>query len=173
MIIGKPLFNEKQIKKRVGELADKINNHYKDKNLLALCILKGAFMFYADLLKLIKVPLTIDFLIASSYKKTETTGEVKIHHHHREPVKDTDVLLIEDIIDTGITLKYIRDMILKESPSSLKICTFLDKKETRVVDIPLDYVGFEIPDVFVVGYGTDYENQYRNLPYISIFKKEV
>jgi hypoxanthine phosphoribosyltransferase len=103
--------------------------------------------------------------------KSETTGEIKIHYDIREDLAGKDVLLIEDIVDTGITLNYIRERILQEEPGSLRICTFLDKKERREVDVPIDYVGFEIPNEFVVGYGLDYDNRYRNLPYISIFKK--
>ncbi len=128
-------------------------------------------MFFADIVKLIQVPLEVDFIVASSYIKTETTGEVKIHADIREDIKDKHVLLLEDIVDTGLTLKNIKDMLLRKNPASLKICTFLDKKAHRKVDLKLDYVGYEIPDYYVVGYGLDYENKYRNLPYIAIFKE--
>ncbi|MDI6890802.1 MAG: hypoxanthine phosphoribosyltransferase [Thermodesulfovibrionales bacterium] len=173
MVIGKPFLTTEQILDRVKELADWISNDYVDKNILAVGILKGAFMFFSDLVRAINVPLTVDFIIASSYVKTDTTGEVKIYHDLREEVSDRDVLLVEDIVDSGITLNLIRERILARSPRSLKICVFLDKKERRVVDVPLDYVGFEIPNVFVVGYGLDYDNKFRNLPYIAIFKKSV
>ncbi len=171
MVIGKPLFTVEQIQNRVRELADRISEDYEGKNLLAVGILKGAFMFYSDLVRAIRIPLTVDFIIASSYMKTETTGEVKVYYDIREDITDKDVLLIEDIVDSGITLNHIRERILARRPRSLKICAFLDKKERRVVDVPVDYTGFEIPNVFVVGYGLDYDNRFRNLPYISIFKK--
>ena len=105
--------------------------------------------------------------------KTDSSGEVKIYYDIREDVTDKDVLLIDDIVDTGITLNYIHERTLARRPKSLKICTFLDKKERRIVDIPIDYVGFDIPNEFVVGYGLDYENKFRNLPYISVFKKKA
>lgn len=173
MVIGKPLFTREQIQARVKELAERISNDYANKNILAVGILKGAFMFFSDLVRAIQVPLTVDFIIASSYVKTDTSGEVKIYYDIREDVSDKDVLFIEDIIDSGITLNQIRERVLARSPKSLKICAFLDKRERRVVDVPLDYVGFEIPDEFVVGYGLDYDNKFRNLPYIAIFKKSV
>lgn len=171
MVIGKPFFTAEQIQNKVKELADRISADYEGKNLLAVGILKGAFMFYSDIVRMIRVPLAVDFIIASSYLKTSTTGEVKVYYDIREDITDKDVLLIEDIADSGITLNYVRERILARSPKSLKICVFLDKKERRVVDVPLDYIGFEIPNKYVVGYGLDYDNRFRNLPYISIFKK--
>ena len=171
MVVGTPFLTVEQIQKKNRELADRISADYRGKNLLAVGILKGAFIFFSDLVRLIKVPLTIDFIIASSYLKDETLGEIKLHYHLREDIAGRDVLLVEDIVDTGITLNYLRERILNEEPRSLKICTFLDKKERREVDVPIDYVGFEIPNKFVVGYGLDFDNKYRNLPYISIFKK--
>jgi hypoxanthine phosphoribosyltransferase len=171
MVVGKPFLTVEQIQKKNRELAERISADYRGKNLLAVGILKGAFVFFSDLVRLITVPLTIDFLIASSYMKSETSGEIKIHYDIREEVADRDVLLIDDIVDTGITLNYLRERILNEEPRSLRICTFLDKKGRREVDVPIDYVGYDIPNEFVVGYGLDYDNKYRNLPYISIFKK--
>ncbi len=171
MVIGKPFFTSEQIQNKVKELADRISSDYEGKNLLAVGILKGAFMFYSDIVRMIRVPLAVDFIIASSYMKESTTGEVKVYYDIREDISDKDVLLIEDIADSGITLNYLRERILARGPKSLRICVFLDKKERRVVDVPLDYVGFEIPNEYVVGYGLDYDNKFRNLPYISIFKK--
>lgn len=173
MIIGKPLLSVERIQNRVKELAIQISEDYEGKKLLSVGILRGAFMFFSDIVKLIQAPMEIDFLIASSYIKTESSGELKIHADLREDIKDKDVLLIEDIVDTGLTLRYIRDMLLAKNPASLKICAFLDKKDHRKTDLPLDYVGFEIPDEYVVGYGLDYENKFRNLPYIAIFKKSI
>ncbi|MCI0469307.1 MAG: hypoxanthine phosphoribosyltransferase, partial [Nitrospirae bacterium] len=139
----------------------------------AVGILKGSFMFFADLVRMLKVTATVDFIIASSYLKSSTTGEVKIHYDIREDLTKRHVLLIEDIIDTGISLNYIKERLLLRNPESLKICAFLDKRERRVVDVDVDYVGFDVPDKFLVGYGLDYDNKYRNLPYIAIFKKET
>jgi len=173
MIVGKPLFTTKEIQTNVRELADRISADYSGKDLLAVGILRGAFMFFSDLVRAIKAPLTIDFIVASSYVKMDTLGEVKIHCDIREDISDKDVLLIDDIIDSGITLNQIRERILARRPSSLKICVFLDKKERRMVDVPVDYIGFEIPNEYVVGYGLDYDNKFRNLPYISIFKKKA
>jgi len=173
MITGKPLFNSQEIQAKVKELADRITKDYSGKELLAVGILKGAYMFFSDLVRAIEVPLTLDFIIASSYIKTETSGEVKMYYDIRENIPDKHVLLIDDIVDTGITLNYIRERVLARSPQSVKVCAFLDKKEKREVEIPLDYVGFEIPNEFVVGYGLDYDNKFRNLPYISIFKKRT
>ncbi|MBS1113152.1 MAG: hpt [Nitrospirae bacterium] len=171
MVVGKPFLTVEQIQNKNRELADRISNDYKGKNLLAVGILKGAFIFFSDIVRLIRVPLYIDFLVVSSYLKSESSGEIIMHSDVREEIADKDVLLIEDIVDTGITLNYIRERILQKEPKSLKICTFLDKKARRQVDVPIDYVGFEIPDKFVVGYGLDYDNKFRNLPYISTFKK--
>ena len=173
MITGKPLLTTEQIQSKVKELADRISGDYEGKEILAVGVLKGAFMFFSELVKAIKIPLCIDFVIASSYVKTDTTGEVKIHYDIKEDISDKDILLIDDIIDTGITLNQIRERILARCPRSLKICVFLDKKERRVVDVPMDYVGFEIPNEYVVGYGLDYDNKFRNMPYISIFKKKT
>jgi hypoxanthine phosphoribosyltransferase len=173
MVVGKPFLTVDQIQKKVKELADRISEDYEGKELVAVGILKGAFIFFSDIVRMIRVPLVVDFLIASSYLKSETSGEVRMHYDIREDITDKDVLLVDDIVDTGITLNYLRERILMKSPRSLKICTFLDKKERREVEIPLDYVGFEVPNEFVVGYGLDYDNKFRNLPYISVFKKRA
>ncbi|MDX9714432.1 MAG: hypoxanthine phosphoribosyltransferase [Dissulfurispiraceae bacterium] len=173
MIIGTPFLTTEQIQKKVAELANRISRDYIGKEIIAIGILKGAFMFYADLIRMIQVPVTVDFIVASSYLKNDTTGEVKIHCDIRENLTGKHVLLIEDIIDTGISLNYIKDRILSMMPASLKIAVLLDKKERREVDVEMDYKGFEIPNKFIVGYGLDYENRYRNLPYLAIFKKKA
>jgi len=178
VISGKPLFSVVQIQEKVAELAAAISKDYAGKNLLVVPILKGAFMFASDLARNIQVPLTMDFVLASSYVKMSTggpmdsSGDVKLHLDVREDVRDRDVLLIEDIVDTGITLNFLREHLLERGCRSLKICGLLDKRERRVVDVPIDYVGFEIPNEYVVGYGLDYDNKYRNLPYIAVFKKK-
>ncbi|MDA8168404.1 MAG: hypoxanthine phosphoribosyltransferase [Nitrospiraceae bacterium] len=173
MVIGKPLLTVEQIQKRVRELADKITKDYNGKELIAVCILNGAFMFFADLVRHIRVPLKVDFVSCSSYVKTDTTGEVKVHQDLREDIKDKHVLLVEDIADTGVTLNFLREHLMQRGPASIKICALLDKKERRIAEIPLDYAGFSIPNKYVVGYGLDYSNRFRNLPYIAIFKKST
>lgn len=173
MVIGKPFFTVQQIQKRVRELALDITRDYKGREILAIGILRGAFIFFADIVRNIGVPLEVDFLIASSYARTESTGKITIHADLREDIKGRDILLIEDIVDTGFTLKYIQDMLLSRKPASLRTCVFLDKRPRRRVKVKLDYIGFEIPDKYVVGYGLDYENKFRNLPYIAIFKKST
>ncbi|ACI21549.1 MULTISPECIES: hypoxanthine phosphoribosyltransferase [Thermodesulfovibrio] len=173
MFIGTPLISEDQIQKKVKELAYKISADYANKDLLVIGVLKGSFMFFSDLIRYIQTPLKVDFIIASSYIKDSSSGEVKIHYFPREEIQGKDVLLVDDIIDTGISLKVIREKILSMNPSSLKICVFLDKTERRVVDVPVNYTGFKIPNKFVVGYGLDYHEMFRNLPYITVFKKEV
>lgn len=169
MLRSEPLITAEQIQARVRELADSISEDYKGKDILVVGVLKGAFMFFSDLVRFIKVPLRVDFIIASSYLKTETTGDVKIHYDIKDNISDDDVILVDDIVDTGITLNQIRQRLLSRSPRSLKVCVLLDKKERRKVVVPIDYKGFEIPDVYVVGYGLDYEGRFRNLPYISVF----
>ncbi|MFA5352773.1 MAG: hypoxanthine phosphoribosyltransferase [Thermodesulfovibrionales bacterium] len=173
MIIGRPLLTTEQIQEKITALADRISQDYQGKEIIALGILKGSFIFFADLVRALKIPVTIDFVLASSYIKTSSTGEVKIHYEPRHDLAGKHVLLIDDIIDTGISLNFIRERLLSQSPESLKICIFLDKKERRVVDVPVDYLGFEIPNKFVVGYGLDYDDKYRNLPYVAVFRSEA
>jgi hypoxanthine phosphoribosyltransferase len=173
MITGRPLFTTEQIHDKVVELAGAIYRDYEGKEVLAIGILKGAFVFFADLVRALKLPVTIDFFVASSYCKTVSKGETTVYYEPREPVQGKNVLLIDDIIDTGISMNQIREKILSHGPASLKICVLLDKKERRMIDVPVDYVGFDVPNQFVVGYGLDYDNKYRNLPYIAIFKKET
>jgi hypoxanthine phosphoribosyltransferase len=173
MVIGKPLLTVEQIQKKVKELAAKISEDYEGKEILAVGILRGAFIFFSDIVRQIQVPMNIDFIIASSYIKIQTSGDIKIHADLREDIKAKHVLLIEDIVDSGLTLKYIQEMLLARNPASLRTCAFLDKKSRRKTELKLDYIGFEIPDVFIVGYGLDYDNKFRNLPYISVFKEST
>lgn len=173
MVVGKPLYTVDQIQHRVKELADAISADYEGKSILAVGLLRGAFMFYSDLVRAIKVPVTVDFIIAGSYIKGDTTGQVKVYYDIREDISGRDVLLIEDIVDTGITLNHIREDILDRRPNSLRICSFLNKKDRRLVEVPIDYVGFDVPNEFLVGYGLDYDNMYRNLPYIAVFRKSI
>jgi len=173
MVTGKPMFSVEQIRAKVLELGSRISADYEGKEILAIGILKGAFMFYADLVRCIKAPLTNDFIIAASYVRTCPSGKLDILYDVRQDIRGRHVLLIDDIIDTGLSLSRIRERILQAGPESLKICALFDKKPRRKADVHVDYIGFEIPDVFIVGYGLDYENQFRNLPYVSIFKKKT
>lgn len=171
MVVGKPLFTVNEIQDKVKELGQAISRDYEGKDLLVISILKGAFMFTSDLVRNISVPLTIDFVVASSYVQTSTSGEVKVHYEPREQIRDRDILLVEDIVDTGTTLNHLREKLMQKEPRSIKICGFLNKKPRRIADVNIDYSGFEIPDLFVVGYGLDYDNKYRNLPYVAVLKK--
>lgn len=173
MITGRPLFTTEQIHEKVTELAAAISRDYEGKEILAIGIMKGALVFFADIIRALKLPVTVDLIIASSYYKTASSGKISIHYEPREPIEGKNVLLIDDIIDTGVSLNHIREKILSQNPESLKICVLLDKKERRITDVPVDYTGFQIPNEYVVGYGLDYENRYRNLPYIAVFKKET
>jgi hypoxanthine phosphoribosyltransferase len=171
MKIGKKLFTTRQIQSKVKELAQRISSDYEGKEIFIVGILRGAVIFFADLVRAITVPLTFDFIIASSYKKMETMGYVNIYSDLREDIAGKHVLLVEDIIDTGLTLKFLREKLLERNPKSLRICVFLDKNEKRIVDVPIDYSGFEIPNKYVVGYGLDCENRFRNLSYIAFLEQ--
>jgi len=164
----KVLINEYEIKKRIDELAITISNDYKNKDIVLICILKGACYFTVDLSKKIKNNIILDFIKVSSYGNSkETSGKIKFKLDISENINGKDVIVVEDIIDTGITLNYLYNYLQTKSPKTLKICTLLDKKERRKENINADYVGFEIEDKFVVGYGLDYAEKYRNLPYIG------
>jgi hypoxanthine phosphoribosyltransferase len=168
------LVSSDEIEKRVGELGKQITEDYKGKDLLLVGILKGAVIFMADLAKNIDLPITMDFMAVSSYgKSSESSGVVKIIKDLDSSVEGKDILIVEDIIDTGFTLGYLTDYLKRRGASSVKICTLLDKPDRRKIQVPVDYKGFVIPDEFVVGYGLDYAEQYRNLPYISALKEEV
>lgn len=172
--IEKVLFSETDIDKIVARLADEINRDYKGKNLLLVGLLKGSITFMSDLMKKIKLPCKIDFICASSYGcGTESSGRVNIVKDVSQSVENCDVLIVEDIIDSGRTLDFMLGYFKTKKASSVKICTLLNKPDRRVIDIPVDYIGVEIPDEFVVGYGLDYAELYRNLPYIGILKPNV
>ena len=165
--ILKVLFNEEQIAKRVDAIAQEINRDYEGKDLLAIAILKGSFMFFSDLLKKIDIPLEIDFMVAKSYGDNTHPGEVRIVKDLDKPIEGRHILLVEDILDTGQTLHALYKLLEVRGAASLKTCAFLDKPARRNTDFYADYKGYEIPDYFVVGYGLDYAEKYRNLPYIA------
>ena len=164
----KVLFSQKQIEKRLDELAKQIEKDYEDKEITVLCVLKGASFFAIDLTKRIKNNMTFEFIELSSYgNATTSSGTIKTKRDIENSLAGKDVLIIEDIIDTGRTMKFLQERLKSENANTVKICTLLDKPERRVVDLVADYVGFTIPNKFVLGYGLDYEEKYRNLPYIG------
>jgi hypoxanthine phosphoribosyltransferase len=166
--IGKTLISEAQIKQRVKELAEEISRAYTGKVPTLVSVLKGGIVFLTDLMREITVLHEVDFMSVSSYdSNTETSGVVRILADLSRNIEGKDVLIVEDIVDSGLTLDYIRHILLARRPRSLKICTLLDKKAKRRVEVPIDYVGFEIPNEFVIGYGLDYQEKYRNLPYVA------
>ena len=168
------LFSEEEIQKRTAELGYSISQDYYKKDLLLINVLKGGVIFLADLIRHITIPVDIDFMAISSYgPSTETFGIVKLVKDLEESVSARDVLVVEDVIDTGLTLSYLLRNLESRNPKSLSVCTLLDKSVRRIPDIPIHYKGFDVPDVFVVGYGLDYEQKYRNLPFIGILKKEI
>jgi len=167
-------FSEAQIQVRIGELAEAINRDYAGKDLVMISVLRGSVIFTADLVRKITLPLTMDFLAVSSYGAgTTSSGQVRILKDLSDNVEGKHIIIVEDILDTGNTLAYLSNMLAAREPASVKICTLLDKPSRRTAHITADYVGFEVPDAFVVGYGLDYDERYRNLPYIGILKPEV
>ena len=174
--IARTLLSEEEIQKRVRELGAAIARDYAGKNPTMVCILKGSIMFYADLLRAAQIPMALDFMAVSSYgNKTKSSGEVEIRKDLSTSIENKHVIIVEDIVDSGFTLSYLTRMLSSRGAASIKICTLLDKPSRRAPGITLkaDYSGFEVGDEFVVGYGLDYAEQYRNLPYIGILKREV
>jgi hypoxanthine phosphoribosyltransferase len=165
----KTLISKDDLKDRIKALGAEISKDYEGKTVCVICVLKGGVMFMVDLAKEMTVPVTMDFMAVSSYgNETSSTGVVKIVKDLDESIEGKDVIIVEDIIDSGRTLSYLVQILKDRSPNSLKICTLLDKPERRVVEVEVDYVGFSIPDEFVVGYGLDFQQLYRNLPYIAV-----
>ena len=172
--LQKILINSEQIEKRVKELGEEITRDYKGESVLMVAILRGAVVFFADLVKSVDLDVRLDFMVVSSYGSSSTSsGEVRIVKDISQPIEGMNVILVEDIIDTGNTLKNLRKMLLTRNPKSLKIASLLDKPSRRKVEIEGDYVGFEVPNEFVVGYGLDYAEKYRNLPEIGVLKPEI
>jgi hypoxanthine phosphoribosyltransferase len=172
--IQEVLFSEEQIQLKVNELGRQISLDYAGRNLMLICVLKGAFMFIADLSKRIEVPLELDFMAVSSYgAASQSSGVVKIIKDLDVPVEGRDILIVEDIIDSGLTLSYLIDVLERRNARSIKIVTLFDKPLRRKVELEPDYKGFIIPDEFIVGYGLDYAEKYRNLPYVGILKREL
>ena len=167
------LLSEEEVDRRIKEVADQINRDYAGKEVHLICVLKGGVFFMCELAKRITVPVSLDFMSVSSYgDDTKSSGVVRIVKDLDEPLAGKEVLIVEDIIDSGRTLSYLLQNLKTRNPKSLKLCTLLDKPDRRVCDVKVDYVGFEIPDEFVVGFGLDLDQQYRNLPYIGCVELE-
>lgn len=165
------MLTEEEVDKKIQELGERISADYAGRSVHLVCVLKGGSFFMCELAKRITVPVSLDFMSVSSYGgDTKSSGVVRIVKDLDEPLEGKDVLVIEDIVDSGRTLSYLMEMLSDRRPNSLRLCTLLDKPERRVVDVKVDYTGFEIPDEFVVGYGLDYDQRYRNLPYIGVVK---
>lgn len=163
------LLPEEELNARVMAIGEQISRDYEGKQVHLICVLKGGSFFMCDLAKRISLPLSLDFMSVSSYGSgTKSGGVVKIVKDLDEPIKDKEVIVVEDIVDSGRTLSYLLEMLMARGPKSLRLCTLLDKPDRRVVDVNVDYTGFQIPDEFVVGYGLDYDQKYRNLPYIGV-----
>ena len=172
--IERVLFTEEELAAKVRELGAAITEKYAGKNPLFVGILKGSFIFMADLIRSIDLRCQVDFMVVSSYGSgATTTGAVKISKDLSRDIEGQDVVIVEDILDSGVTLSYLRNYLSVRKPASIAICTLIDKPARRKADICPDYVGFECPDAFIVGYGLDYDEKYRNLPYIGVLKSEV
>ena len=167
------LITEEQLKRRIAELAEILTEEYHHKNPLFVGILKGVVVFYADMVRAVQIPCQFDFLAVSSYQGTTSSGQLSYQKDISFELKGRHVVILEDILDTGITLKSVVEHLAAMEPASLKICTLMDKPERRQADVQADYVGFTIPNQFVVGYGLDYNEQYRNLPFVGVLKPEV
>ena len=165
------LLSEEEVDAKIKAIGEQISRDYAGKSVHLVCVLKGGSFFMCELAKRITVPVSLDFMSVSSYgSETKSSGVVRIVKDLDEPLKGKDVIVIEDIVDSGRTLSYLLDMLKARGPKSMALCTLLDKPDRRVIDVKVDYTGFQIPDEFVVGYGLDYDQRYRNLPYIGVVK---
>ena len=172
--VERVLFSEEELKNRVAEIAAQIDKDYEGKQPLLVSVLRGSFVFMADLVRQIHLPCTVDFMAVSSYGAgTSSSGQVKIIKDLSEQIEGKDLIVVEDILDSGNTLHYLLRLLDHRHPATIRLCTLLDKPERRVKPVEVHYTGFTIPDAFVVGYGLDYAEKYRNLPYIGILKPEV
>jgi hypoxanthine phosphoribosyltransferase len=167
------MYSEEEVNAKIKEIGDKISKDYENQEVLLICVLKGATFFACELAKRITVPVELEFMKVSSYgNETESSGVVKITQDLDQPIRGKHVIVVEDIVDTGRTLSYLLELLKKRDPASVALCTLLDKPERRVADVAVDYTGFVIPDEFVVGFGLDYAQKYRNLPFVGIIKPE-
>ena len=171
--IEKVLISEEELEAAVARVGRQISVDYKDKDPIFIGVLKGCFMFMADLMRHVDIPCSMDFMAVSSYKGTTSTGAVKINKDVSENIEGRHIILVEDILDSGVTLNYLKNYLMVSRPASIAVATLMDKPSRRKADIYANYSCFEVPDAFVVGYGLDYNERYRNLPYIGILKPEI
>jgi len=175
-IFGRPIVTQEEMRARIRELGKQITTDYTGKDFVLVGILKGAYAFYADLARAIRIPMRVDFLMVTSEgSRTNESGkakQVKMVTELTEDIKGKDVLLVEDIVDSGLTVQHLVKTLTKEKPRSIKVCTLLSKPDRRTVNVAIDYVGFKIPNKYVVGYGLDYQQKYRNLPYLAVLDLE-
>lgn len=172
-IIDQVVLDESTIQRKVSELAETINEEYEDQELLVVGILRGAFVFMSDLIRHIDLPLSVDFMLVSSYDGTESSGHVRIIKDTKRSITDEHVLIVEDIVDSGRTYSSLRSTLMTRDPASLRICTLLNKPSRRQVDVDVDYYGFEVEDQFLVGYGLDYDEYHRSCPFIFVPTEEA
>lgn len=171
-MFGRPIVTQEQMRSRIRELGRQISADYAGKDLVLIGVLKGAYAFFADLARAIRIPVCVDFIIVTSYgARATTSGKVKLVTEPTERIKGKDVLLVEDIVDSGLTVRHLTKTLTKQKPNSIKICTLLSKPERRVVDVQIDYVGFKVQNEYIVGYGLDYQQKYRNLPYLAVLDR--
>ena len=171
--IERILISEEEIQKKVAEMGKKISQDFRDKDPLFVGVLKGCFIFMADLMRYVDIRCSMDFMAVSSYSGTTSTGAVKINKDLSEDIEGRHIIIVEDILDSGVTLNYLKNFLMVRKPASISIATLMDKPARRKADVYADYSCFEIPDAFVVGYGLDYNERYRNLPYIGVLKSEI
>lgn len=170
----KVMISEEEIAQKIKELGKQLTKDYEGSDLMVVGILKGCMLFLSDLVREIKLPLTMDFMVVSSYgSATKSSGVVRIIKDLERDIENKDILIVEDIVDTGLTLSYLIENLKSRNPKSVKVCSLLDKPDRRKVDVNIEYTGFVIPDEFVIGYGLDYAEVYRNLPYVCVLKPEV
>ncbi len=168
-IFGRPIVTQEEMRARIRELGKQITADYTGKDLVLVGVLKGAYAFYADLARAIRIPMRVDFLIVTSRGfRAKKPDKVKLITELTEDIKGKDVLLVEDIVDSGLTVQHLLKTLTKKKPRSIKVCTLLNKPDSRTIDVAIDYVGFKIPNKYVVGYGLDYQQKYRNLPYLAV-----
>ncbi|HEY6260757.1 MAG TPA: hypoxanthine phosphoribosyltransferase [Nitrospiraceae bacterium] len=176
-IFGRPIVTQEEMRARIRELGKQITTDYTGKDFILVGVLKGAYAFYADLARAIRIPMRVDFLMVTSDGSLDgslgkTSGKIKMITELTEDIKGKDVLLVEDIVDSGLTARYLLNVLAKKKPRSIKICTLLSKPDRRTINVEIDYVGFKIPNRYVVGYGLDYQQKYRNLPYLAVLDME-
>ncbi len=172
-IFGRPIVTQEEMRARIRELGKQITADYTGKDFVLVGVLKGAYAFYADLARAIRIPMRVDVLIVTSRGlRAKASGKVKLMTELTEDIKDKDVLLVEDIVDSGLTVQHLVKTLTKKKPRSIKVCTLLNKPDSRTINVAIDYVGFKIPNKYVVGYGLDYQQKYRNLPYLAVLDVE-